>query len=89
MTKVLTADKLTFDRGDSSFTPEEFTKTVSPYFKDLARVGRTNYLFAAVYPSGKPDITGYHTNTTINATINTIVTKCERLGGKWAVYRLD
>jgi hypothetical protein len=89
MTKELKVDNLTFDRGDSTFTATEFVNRVKPYFKDLDRVGRTNFLFVAEYGDGsKPDVTGYATGTTINATINSRVTKCERTNGRWAVYQL-
>jgi hypothetical protein len=88
--KELKADKLTFDRGDESLNKEEFVKAVSPFFEDLKRVGRTNFLFAAVYGDGtKPDVTGYRTATTINATINQKALAAQKSGGKWAVYRLE
>lgn len=90
MARELNTERLSFERGDQSFTREEFAQHVRPFFKDLARVGRTAFLFVAVYGDGsKPDVTGYATSTTINATINSRVTKCERTNGKWAVYRLD
>jgi hypothetical protein len=87
--KELTADRLEFDRGDETFTKEEFTNAIRPFFKDLYNVGRTNYLFFAQGPDGKRiGVTGYKTETTINATINQKVLEAERAGGKWAVYRL-
>ncbi len=80
---------LTFVMGSENFTPEEFKKSIGPFFESLDRVGRTNFLFVALHGDGsKPSVTGYRTDTTINATINAHVTKCERTGGKWAVYRL-
>lgn len=87
-TKKLEANRLVFDRGCSDFLPEDFTKTVSPYFADLNRVGRTNFLFAAVVEGQSPQVTGYATDTTINATINSRVLQTEKQGGKWAIYRL-
>jgi hypothetical protein len=87
--KELNVERLSFEFGDNSFSREEFARYIRPYFKDLAQVGRTNYLFVAVYGDGaKPDITGYATNTTVNATINSRVLRCEKTNGKWAVYRL-
>lgn len=89
MTKELTVDRLEFDRGDDSFSKEEFVTAIRPFFKDLAAVGRTNYLFFAQGPDGKRiGVTGYKTETTINATINQKVLETQRSGGKWAVYRL-
>lgn len=91
MSKVeLTADKLVFDRGDKDFSPDEFVKVVKPFFADLSRVERTNFLFVAQYGDGrKPDVTGYKTSTTINATINSKALECQKSNGKWAVYRLN
>lgn len=87
--KTLSADKLQFLMGDESLTKDDFVKTVQPFFADLKRVDRTNFLFVAVHGDGsKPSVTGYRTNTTINATINAHATKAERTGGKWAVYQL-
>jgi hypothetical protein len=88
--KELKVEKLTFERGDNTFSPDEFAKVVGPYFTDLSRVGRTNFLFAAVFGDGsKPEVTGYRTNTTINATINQRALAAQKSGGKWAVYRLE
>lgn len=90
MVRELNVERLSFDRGDTDLSVAEFVKHVRPVFQDLVRVGRTNYLFVAIYGDGsKPDVTGYATNTTINATVNSRVLKCQRSGGKWAVYRLD
>lgn len=87
--KELTPERIIFDRGDESFTKEDFVKVVRPYWRDLVNVNRTNYLFAAVPGDGsKPDVTGYNTGTTINATVNEKVLKCEKSNGKWAIYRL-
>lgn len=87
--KTLVAEKLVFLFGDNTFKENEFIECVTPFFKDLSRVNRTNYLFVATYGDGtKPDVTGYQTSTTINATINSRATKAERTGGKWAVYQL-
>lgn len=87
--KTLTSEKLQFVMGDESFSKEDFITAIQPFFKDLSRVNRTNYLFVALHGDGtKPDVTGYRTNTTINATINSYATKAERTGGKWAVYQL-
>ena len=89
MAKVLDESKLEFVSGNAAFTPKEFVAAVGPYFKDLSRVNRTNWLFAAVPADGsKPDVTGYRTDTTINVTINQRVLKHEKAGGKWAVYKL-
>jgi hypothetical protein len=89
MTREFSVDRLQFDRGDNSFTAEEFANYVRPFFQDLSRVGRTSFLFVAVYGDNrKPDVTGYATDTTINATINSRVLSCEKSNGKWAVYRL-
>lgn len=90
MNKELKPENLVFDRGDETFTKEEFVKVVSPYFADLKRVGRTNFLFAATSGKGeKPAVTGYKTGTTINATINQCALDAQKSGGKWAVYRLE
>jgi hypothetical protein len=90
MSKELNTEKLSFVLGDETFAREEFAQIVRPFFRDLSRVGRTNYLFVATYGDGsKPDVTGYATNTTINATINSRALKCEKSGGKWAVYKLN
>lgn len=90
MARELNTERLSFERGDESFTRDEFAQHVRPFFKDLARVGRTAFLFVAVYGDDrKPDVTGYATATTINATINSRVLRCEESKGKWAVYRLD
>lgn len=90
MAKELLTERLVFDRGDDTFSKEEFIKHVKPFFTDLKRVGRTNFLFVATYGDGsKPDVTGYATSTTINATINSRVLKSDRTGGRWAVYRLN
>lgn len=89
MAKALNAANLTLLTGNPNFKKEDFVKTVQPYFTDLTRVGRTNYLFAAIVPNQKPVVTGYATNTTINATINSRVIECEKNGGMWAVYSLS
>lgn len=88
MSKTLQAENLVFDRGDSTFDAETFARTLRPYWSDLVRVNRTNYLFVAAVEGQKPVVTGYATEVTINATINSRALECERLGGKWAVYRL-
>lgn len=86
---VLKPENLRFNRGNSNFKPEDFLKYVRPYFKDLQRVGRTNHLCVFIYGDGsKPDVTGYRTDTTINATINERALRSERTGGMWAVYDL-
>ena len=87
--KNLIPENLEFHTGDESFTKEEFAKAIKPFFKDLEEVGRSNYLFFAQDANGKRiGVTGYRTDTTINATINQKVLETQRAGGKWAVYRL-
>jgi hypothetical protein len=87
--KQLKVELLEFEKGDQSFAPTDFIRYVQPYFADLQNVGRDNYLFVATYGDGtKPDVTGYKTDTTINATINTRAVKSEKTNGKWAVYKL-
>lgn len=86
---ALTVDNLQFNRGDDSLTAEEVVTHVTPYFSDLQRVGRTKHLCVFVYgDDSKPDVTGYRTDTTINATINTRALRAQKTGGKWAVYDL-
>ena len=81
-------ENLKFDRGDETLTPSEFAEIIKPFMADLKRHKRTNYLFVATFGSGeRPAVTGYRTDTTINATINKVVTKAERTGGKWAIYQ--
>lgn len=79
---------LVFDRGQETFSKEDFLKHIGPYLEDLKKHNRTNFLFVATFGDGsKPAITGYNTDTTINATINKFVLRSEHTGGKWAVYR--
>ena len=88
--KELSLENLKFMLGDESFEKEDFLKMIQPYFKDLSRHDRTNFLFVATYGDGsKPDVTGYNTSTTINATINSFAAKSTRTNGKWAVYELN
>lgn len=84
---TLSVEKLKFNRGDSTLTAEEVVGFVNPYFSDLKRVGRTNHLCVFVYGDGtKTDVTGYRSDTTINATINTRALRAQKSGGKWAIY---
>lgn len=85
----LKAENLRFNRGHESVTPQEVVDSVSPYFTQLERVGRTNHLVVFMPGDGtKPTVTGYRTDTTINATINKKVLEVTKSGGKWAVYDL-
>ena len=42
--KELKAEKLEFVRGDESFSKDDFAKAIKPFFADLTRVKRTNFL---------------------------------------------
>jgi hypothetical protein len=86
---TLSVENLRFNRGNEALTPEEVVEHVRPFFNDLQRVGRTNHLCVFVYgDETKPDVTGYRSDTTINATINTRALKAQTTGGKWAIYDL-
>ena len=86
---VLDANNLKFNRGNETLTPEEMVEFVKPYFNDLKRVQRTNHLCVFVYGDGsKPEVTGYSTDTTINATVNTRALRVQKTGGRWAIYDL-
>lgn len=90
--RELLAEKLTFVSGDDSFTKEQFVKAIKPYFADLVRVKRTNFLFVALNDQGlvmKGGVTGYKTDTTINVTVNSAVLASTKVGGKHAIYKLD
>lgn len=80
---------LTLEYGTEGFTPEQFAEIIASYMPALQRVGRTNWLCVFEYGDGVSprDVTGYRTNQTIHATINDVVLKSERTGGRWAVYR--
>jgi len=89
-TETLSPEKLTFDRGDESFEKDKFVEIVKPFFSDLKKHGRTNFLFVATFGDGrKPAVTGYHGSDTINATINSRVLDSTKSGGKWAVFKLN
>ena len=88
-TPNLSVENLKFNRGNETLTPDEVVQMVKPYFNDLVRVGRTNHLCVFVYgDESKPEVTGYRSDTTINATINTRALRAQKTGGKWAVYDL-
>lgn len=83
----LKPENVKFNRGNPNFGPEEFVSHVQPYFQDLTRVRRTNHLCVFTYGDGSPpEVTGYESDTTINATINTRALKSEKTGGMWAIY---
>ncbi len=84
----LKVEKLEFLKGDQGFSKEEFVKVIKPYFEDLRQVNRTNFLFVALHGDGTKSITGYRTGTTLNATLNSHILKCERTKGTWALYSL-
>lgn len=83
----LKPSNLKFNRGTETFGANEFVDLISPYMADLQKWGRTKFLFVAQGGDKKIiGVTGYKTDTTINATINDKCLAAEKSGGRWAVY---
>lgn len=85
----LNPSQLQFHSGSRDFDKEEFVNYVKPYFADLTRVGKTNFLCVFTYGNGdKADVTGYRSGTTLNVTNNSKILKSRQTGGTWAVFTL-
>lgn len=86
----LNLGNLEFHSGDSTFGRAEFIEEVAPYFEDLKRVNRTNFLCVFTYGNGdKTDVTGYQNDTTLDVTNNSKILKSRKTNGSWVVYQLN
>lgn len=87
---IFNVESLKFHSGDKNFRPIDFWLYVQPYFEDLKRVNRINYLCVFAYGNGdKVDVTGYRTATTLDVTNNTRILKVQATNGSWAVYKFN
>jgi hypothetical protein len=80
---------LSHHRYSQDIPVEEAVRALRPYWKDLTRVGRTQFLFVGIPGNGgKPIVTGYATDTTADVTLNPKIMELSKVpGSRWTLFK--